>query len=202
MHWLKIQTQHKHNTNLFLLHLGTTQAVHYAARCTWVGASCLCAPWPGGFVLWTKPIGVSDSFSPILLTLTAAMPSQMVKTTGGPAMAASVDSPAMTAGAVSFLQEHLNNGEKALWSSLGPNWTLPRSVCVNILQIALHPPRLCHVALTRSSRTLSQFQPEPVRSSVFTRFPGWLEAAGLWLKWAAFGRSHRVRAQTRRVAGK
>lgn len=62
----------------------------------------------------------------------------MVKTTGGPAMAASVDSPAMTAGAVSFLQEHLNNGEKALWSSLGPNWTLPRSVCVNILQIALH----------------------------------------------------------------
>lgn len=51
----------------------------------------------------------------------------MVKTTRGPAMAASVDSPAMTAGAVSFLQEHLNNGEKALWSSLGPNWTLPSS---------------------------------------------------------------------------
>lgn len=195
MHWLKIYT------NLFLLHLGTTQAVHYTAGCTWVGASRLCAPWPGGFVLWTKPIGVSHSF-PFFATLTAAMLSQMVKTTGGPAMAASVDSPAMTAGAVSFLQEHLNNGEKALWSSLGPNWTLPRSVCVNILQIALHPPRLCHVVLTRSSRTLSQFQPEPVRSSVFARFPGWLEAAGLWLKWAAFGRSHRVRAQTRRVAGK
>lgn len=60
MHWLKIYT------NLFLLHLGTTQAVYYAAECTWVGASRLCAPWPGGFVLWTKPLGVSHSFSPFL----------------------------------------------------------------------------------------------------------------------------------------
>ncbi|TNM97271.1 hypothetical protein fugu_015427 [Takifugu bimaculatus] len=51
----------------------------------------------------------------------------MVKTTGGPALGASVVSPAMTTGAISLLQEHLTNGEKDLWKSLGPNWTLPCS---------------------------------------------------------------------------
>lgn len=54
---------------------------------------------------------------------------QMVKTTGGPALGASVVSPAMTDGAVSLLQEHLTHEEKQLWKSLGDNWTLPRSVC-------------------------------------------------------------------------
>ncbi|XP_068613510.1 epidermal growth factor receptor kinase substrate 8-like protein 1 [Brachionichthys hirsutus] len=47
----------------------------------------------------------------------------MVKTTGGPALGASVVSPAMTHGAMSLLQEHLTAEEKELWTSLGPNWT-------------------------------------------------------------------------------
>ncbi|XP_046887819.1 epidermal growth factor receptor kinase substrate 8-like protein 1 isoform X1 [Hypomesus transpacificus] len=51
----------------------------------------------------------------------------MVKTTGGPALGASVSSPAMTSSAVTLLQSHLNEEEKELWTSLGPNWTLSRS---------------------------------------------------------------------------
>ncbi|XP_008312475.1 epidermal growth factor receptor kinase substrate 8-like protein 1 isoform X2 [Cynoglossus semilaevis] len=47
----------------------------------------------------------------------------MVKTTGGPAMGASVSSPAMTDSAVSLLQDNLNLEERQLWTSLGPNWT-------------------------------------------------------------------------------
>lgn len=53
----------------------------------------------------------------------------MVKTTGGPALGASVASPAMTTGAVTLLQEHLTWEEKELWKSLGHTWTLPWSVC-------------------------------------------------------------------------
>uniref|UniRef100_A0A3B3V1X4 EPS8 signaling adaptor L1b n=1 Tax=Poecilia latipinna TaxID=48699 RepID=A0A3B3V1X4_9TELE len=52
----------------------------------------------------------------------------MVKTTGGPAFGASVSSPAMTSSAVSLLQDTLNEDEAALWTALGPNWTLHRSV--------------------------------------------------------------------------
>uniref|UniRef100_A0A3P9PVN7 EPS8 signaling adaptor L1b n=1 Tax=Poecilia reticulata TaxID=8081 RepID=A0A3P9PVN7_POERE len=51
----------------------------------------------------------------------------MVKTTGGPAFGASVSSPAMTSSAVSLLQETLNEDEAALWTALGPNWTLHRA---------------------------------------------------------------------------
>ncbi|XP_040922557.1 epidermal growth factor receptor kinase substrate 8-like protein 1 isoform X2 [Toxotes jaculatrix] len=51
----------------------------------------------------------------------------MVKTTGGPALGASVSSPALTNSAVSLLQDNLNEEERQLWTSLGPNWTLPRS---------------------------------------------------------------------------
>nr|XP_046271444.1 epidermal growth factor receptor kinase substrate 8-like protein 1a isoform X2 [Scatophagus argus] len=51
----------------------------------------------------------------------------MVKTTGGPALGASVVSPAMTSGAVSLLHKHLTEEEKELWASLGPNWTSPCS---------------------------------------------------------------------------
>ncbi|XP_014823770.1 PREDICTED: epidermal growth factor receptor kinase substrate 8-like protein 1 isoform X1 [Poecilia mexicana] len=51
----------------------------------------------------------------------------MVKTTGGPAFGASVSSPAMTSSAVSLLQETLNEDEAALWTALGPNWTLHRT---------------------------------------------------------------------------
>uniref|UniRef100_A0A3B3W2J4 EPS8 signaling adaptor L1b n=1 Tax=Poecilia latipinna TaxID=48699 RepID=A0A3B3W2J4_9TELE len=51
----------------------------------------------------------------------------MVKTTGGPAFGASVSSPAMTSSAVSLLQDTLNEDEAALWTALGPNWTLHRA---------------------------------------------------------------------------
>ncbi|CAG5897645.1 unnamed protein product [Menidia menidia] len=49
----------------------------------------------------------------------------MVKTTGGAELGASVVSPAMTSGAISFLHEHLTEEEKELWTSLGSNWTSP-----------------------------------------------------------------------------
>ncbi|XP_028311791.1 epidermal growth factor receptor kinase substrate 8-like protein 1a isoform X2 [Gouania willdenowi] len=51
----------------------------------------------------------------------------MLLTTGGPALGASVVSPALTSGAVSLLQEHLTDEEKLMWTSLGTNWTSPRS---------------------------------------------------------------------------
>ncbi|XP_049418912.1 epidermal growth factor receptor kinase substrate 8-like protein 1 isoform X1 [Epinephelus fuscoguttatus] len=51
----------------------------------------------------------------------------MVRTTGGPALGASVSSPAMTSSAVSLLQDNLSEEERQLWTSLGPNWTTPRS---------------------------------------------------------------------------
>nr|XP_009297556.1 eps8-like1 isoform X1 [Danio rerio]XP_009297557.1 eps8-like1 isoform X1 [Danio rerio]XP_021326188.1 eps8-like1 isoform X1 [Danio rerio] len=51
----------------------------------------------------------------------------MVKTTGGPKLASSISSPALTSGAISLLQHNLNEQEKTLWTSLGPNWTLPYS---------------------------------------------------------------------------
>ncbi|XP_038592571.1 epidermal growth factor receptor kinase substrate 8-like protein 1 isoform X1 [Micropterus salmoides] len=51
----------------------------------------------------------------------------MVKTTGGPDLGATVSSPALTNSAVSLLQDNLNEEERQLWTSLGPNWTLPRS---------------------------------------------------------------------------
>uniref|UniRef100_A0A8D3CDC2 SH3 domain-containing protein n=1 Tax=Scophthalmus maximus TaxID=52904 RepID=A0A8D3CDC2_SCOMX len=51
----------------------------------------------------------------------------MVKTTGGPALGASLSSPAMTSSAVSLLDDNLNEEERQLWRSLGPNWTHSRS---------------------------------------------------------------------------
>ncbi|KAJ8402497.1 hypothetical protein AAFF_G00365800 [Aldrovandia affinis] len=51
----------------------------------------------------------------------------IVKTTGGPAMGATVSSPALTSGAVTLLQDNLTEEEKQLWTLLGPNWTLPSS---------------------------------------------------------------------------
>lgn len=58
----------------------------------------------------------------------------MVKTTGGPAMGASVSSPALTNAAVTLLQDNLNQEERQLWTSLGPNWTLPRLDYVYLCQ--------------------------------------------------------------------
>ncbi|XP_020508899.2 epidermal growth factor receptor kinase substrate 8-like protein 1a isoform X1 [Labrus bergylta] len=51
----------------------------------------------------------------------------LVNTTGGPALAATVLSPAMTSAAVSTLQEHLTEEERGLWTSFGLNWTSPCS---------------------------------------------------------------------------
>ncbi|XP_029978410.1 epidermal growth factor receptor kinase substrate 8-like protein 1 isoform X2 [Sphaeramia orbicularis] len=51
----------------------------------------------------------------------------MVKTTSGPGLGASVSSPALTSSAVSLLEDNLNEEERQLWTSLGSNWTLPRS---------------------------------------------------------------------------
>uniref|UniRef100_A0A3Q4AFS8 SH3 domain-containing protein n=1 Tax=Mola mola TaxID=94237 RepID=A0A3Q4AFS8_MOLML len=51
----------------------------------------------------------------------------MVKTTGGPALGAAISSPALTNAAITLLQDNLNEEERQLWASLGPNWTLPRS---------------------------------------------------------------------------
>nr|XP_046233108.1 epidermal growth factor receptor kinase substrate 8-like protein 1 [Scatophagus argus]XP_046233109.1 epidermal growth factor receptor kinase substrate 8-like protein 1 [Scatophagus argus]XP_046233110.1 epidermal growth factor receptor kinase substrate 8-like protein 1 [Scatophagus argus] len=51
----------------------------------------------------------------------------MVRTTGGPALGASVSSPAMTNSAITLLQDNLNEEERELWTSLGHNWTLPCS---------------------------------------------------------------------------
>ncbi|XP_054454807.1 epidermal growth factor receptor kinase substrate 8-like protein 1 isoform X2 [Anoplopoma fimbria] len=51
----------------------------------------------------------------------------MVLTTGGPALGASVTSPALTSSAVYLLKDNLSEEERQLWTSLGPNWTLPGS---------------------------------------------------------------------------
>lgn len=51
----------------------------------------------------------------------------MVSTTGGPALASSIISPALTSGAITLLQKHLTAEEHELWTSLGSNWTSPCS---------------------------------------------------------------------------
>ncbi|XP_056433527.1 epidermal growth factor receptor kinase substrate 8-like [Gadus chalcogrammus] len=50
----------------------------------------------------------------------------VVRTTGGPALGASVSSPALSSAAVTLLRATLGEDEKQLWTSLGPNWTLGR----------------------------------------------------------------------------
>ncbi|KAM8724401.1 epidermal growth factor receptor kinase substrate 8-like protein 1a isoform 1-T1 [Acanthopagrus schlegelii] len=70
---------------------------------------------------------ITDPDAPDLLHPIFVPLKLMVNTTGGPELGASVVSPAMTNGAVSLLQEHLTEGEKGLWTSLGANWTSPRS---------------------------------------------------------------------------
>ncbi|XP_057178076.1 epidermal growth factor receptor kinase substrate 8-like protein 1 isoform X1 [Triplophysa rosa] len=51
----------------------------------------------------------------------------IVKATGGPGLAASVSSPAMTQAAVTLIQNNLTTQEQELWTLLGPNWTQHRS---------------------------------------------------------------------------
>ncbi|XP_073512474.1 epidermal growth factor receptor kinase substrate 8-like protein 1 isoform X2 [Phyllobates terribilis] len=50
----------------------------------------------------------------------------LVDSSGGPEMAASIQSPMLTKEAVSLLKECLDEKELELWKSLGPNWTRPR----------------------------------------------------------------------------
>lgn len=69
---------------------------------------------------------IAEPSSPELLHHVFVPLRLMAKTTG-PDLAASVVSPAMTAGAVSLLQGHLTAEENELWTSLGQNWTSSRS---------------------------------------------------------------------------
>lgn len=71
--------------------------------------------------------------------------SKMVKTTGGPAMGASVSSPAMTDSAVSLLQDNLNLEERQLWTSLGPNWTHSQSVPTHTTSLFSFFPNLNYI---------------------------------------------------------
>ncbi|XP_049416456.1 epidermal growth factor receptor kinase substrate 8-like protein 1a [Epinephelus fuscoguttatus] len=86
----------------------------------------------------------------------------MVKTTGGPALGASVLSPAMTSGAVSLLQEHLTKDEKELWTSLGPNWISPCS------QLSVSVPPYSPVFLDgwqpQAYDSTGQFCEDPIQS--------------------------------------
>ncbi|KAK1794720.1 hypothetical protein P4O66_009888 [Electrophorus voltai] len=52
----------------------------------------------------------------------------IVKATGGPSLATSVTSPALTTGAVDLLKNTITLQEHTLWNSLGPYWTYPRSM--------------------------------------------------------------------------
>ncbi|CDQ71077.1 unnamed protein product [Oncorhynchus mykiss] len=51
----------------------------------------------------------------------------LVRTIGGPALGASVISPALTNSAISLLQDNLTEEERQIWTALGPHWTLPHS---------------------------------------------------------------------------
>ncbi|KAJ0000861.1 hypothetical protein NQD34_005881 [Periophthalmus magnuspinnatus] len=69
---------------------------------------------------------ISDPSAPELLHHIFVPLKLMVKTTE-PELGASVVSPALTAGALSLLQDQLTAEERELWTSLGHNWTSARS---------------------------------------------------------------------------
>ena len=79
---------------------------------------------------------------------------QTVKATGGPSLAASVSSPALTSGAVTLLQDTLTEEEKELWTSLGANWTSAQSVPVPVP--VSEPGRLQHSLITQSPMNVEQ----------------------------------------------
>ncbi|KAI4807644.1 hypothetical protein KUCAC02_027437 [Chaenocephalus aceratus] len=86
----------------------------------------------------------------------------MVKTTGGPALGGSVSSPALTSSAVSLLQDTLSDGEKQLWTSLGPNWTQPRSQLRG--PVAPYTPVFLDGWKPEASRADGQVWEDPVES--------------------------------------
>uniref|UniRef100_A0A8C2X5Z5 EPS8 signaling adaptor L1b n=1 Tax=Cyclopterus lumpus TaxID=8103 RepID=A0A8C2X5Z5_CYCLU len=86
----------------------------------------------------------------------------MVKTTGGPALGASVSSPALTSSAVYLLQDHLSEDERQLWTSLGPNWTLPCSQLTG--PVAPYTPVFLDGWKPEASRADGQVWEDPVES--------------------------------------
>ncbi|XP_070401648.1 epidermal growth factor receptor kinase substrate 8-like protein 1 isoform X2 [Nothobranchius furzeri] len=86
----------------------------------------------------------------------------MVKTTSGPALAASVSSPAMTNSAVSLLQDTLNEEERELWTFLGSNWTLPLSQLRR--PVAPYTPVFFNNWKPEASRPDGQVWEDPVES--------------------------------------
>ncbi|XP_068610319.1 epidermal growth factor receptor kinase substrate 8-like protein 1 [Brachionichthys hirsutus] len=86
----------------------------------------------------------------------------MVKTTGGPAFGATVSSPAMTSSAITLLQNNLNEEERQLWTSLGPNWTLPRSQLRG--SVAPYTPAFLDGWKPEASRADGQVWEDPVES--------------------------------------
>ncbi|KAM4525466.1 epidermal growth factor receptor kinase substrate 8-like protein 1 isoform 2-T3 [Odontesthes bonariensis] len=86
----------------------------------------------------------------------------MVKTTGGPALGASVSSPALTDSAVSLLRDNLSEEEKQLWTSLGPNWTLPCSQLRG--PVAPYTPVFLDGWKPEASRADGQVWEDPVES--------------------------------------
>ncbi|KAL0984298.1 hypothetical protein UPYG_G00139620 [Umbra pygmaea] len=86
----------------------------------------------------------------------------LVKTTGGPALGASVTSPALTNSAVLLLQQHLTEEEKQLWTSLGPNWNLPRSQLRG--PVAPYAPVFMDGWKPEGSRADGQLYEDPIES--------------------------------------
>ncbi|XP_013878725.1 epidermal growth factor receptor kinase substrate 8-like protein 1a [Austrofundulus limnaeus] len=85
-----------------------------------------------------------------------------VQTTGGPTLAASVVSPAMTSGAISLLHKHLNKEEKELWISLGTNWTSP---CLGLSRsVPLYSPVFLDGWKPRAYDSTGQQLEDPVQS--------------------------------------
>ncbi|XP_020779742.1 epidermal growth factor receptor kinase substrate 8-like protein 1 [Boleophthalmus pectinirostris] len=87
----------------------------------------------------------------------------MVRTTGGPTMGASVTSPALTTSAVTLLQDTLNEEERQLWTSLGPNWTQSRSQLRE--PIAPYSPVFLDGWKPEASRPDGQVWEDPVESA-------------------------------------
>ena len=108
----------------FLVLSGPSQVFDHRTWLPRTAASRLRSPGSGKSTLLFWPISLTDCLTG-WLTGVVFSPSQLVKTTGGPMLGASVVSPALTSGAVSLLQKHLTQEEKDLWNTLGPNWTSP-----------------------------------------------------------------------------
>ncbi|XP_029619920.1 epidermal growth factor receptor kinase substrate 8-like protein 1 [Salmo trutta] len=86
----------------------------------------------------------------------------LVRTIGGPALGASVISPALTNSAISLLQDNLTEEEKQLWTALGPHWTLPHSQLRG--PVAPYTPVFLDGWKPEASRADGQVWEDPVES--------------------------------------